>query len=213
MAFFTLPHLQHFTIGPGCELNLARMKDENAPRLEALALRRSTKLDGWTPGLASTSPWNLDLLNLDWRDSYHWNDPLPNVLVNVDLALVPSLVSSGAQHVRIVKDSVYKRHQHHGNTSRVLKLILEKSVPLETLILPNNFKPSGPSTSTNNYLRRFILECQQRGIDLIYEESPNRGLDSDVSKAFLKKMKRLKLARQEDQQTEEEEKEEGDSKE
>ncbi|GAA5975244.1 hypothetical protein JCM5350_000203 [Sporobolomyces pararoseus] len=199
MTFFTLPHLRHFTIGHRCELDLAWMKDENAPQLEALALRRPTKLDGWNPSLSSTTPWNLTVLNLDWYTSYQWTDSLPNVLVNIDSLDAHLLLPSGVQHARITSNSRYAEESY------VSKLVLDKPVPLETLILPTRFKPLTPPTSTKSYLWRIVRGCQQRGIELFYEESPNWELDSDVSKAFIGKMKRLKLARQEDQHLEEEE--------
>ncbi|GAA5967771.1 hypothetical protein JCM3765_001435 [Sporobolomyces pararoseus] len=201
---FTLLHLKHLTIGQGCDIDLAKMKHENAPRIAALALRRSTKyrLDGLVPRLSSTTPWNLDVLNLDWHSSYSWNDPLPNVLVNARSDFAHKLLFTGAQHVRIVE---HRRNllPFLDRNQAILKLVSQKPVPLETLILPNRFNPEITSSSPSSPPQprkpgsiywQIVRGCQERGIELICEELPNSELDSDISQAFVRKMERMQKA-------------------
>lgn len=218
---FTLPLLKELTIGRHCSIELSEIKDENAPNLSALALERKTRLDAWYPRLSSFTPWNLDVFVLDWRFDYNWPESLPNVLVNFKFSYYAgnetrSVLRSGVEHIRLCSTSIPNDYTHVLDLEGILKIVREKSKPLQTLILPPMFDiESFPSVSVpnKNFMNRsrqlaqeLVGDCLARKIELIFEEQPGR-FDSRISKAFVRKMERLARARQEaEQQQEEEEK-------
>lgn len=213
-TFFTLPHLKDLTVGQKCAIDLSKMEDQNAPQLSALALRRKTNLKAWTPSLSSTTPWNLQAFVLDWDESYRWNSPLPNVLVNLHLEdghyadAIPSILGSGVLHLRIYLGPLPLHLDSHLNGIR--NFVQNNSTPLETLFVPSYLDPdcfssaSRPEDETmvetaqklKNLAEQVVDECVARKIDLIFEDQPDGKFDSDVSKAFLRKMEVAKSQRE-----------------
>ncbi|GAA5975247.1 hypothetical protein JCM5350_000204 [Sporobolomyces pararoseus] len=213
-TFFTLPHLKDLTVGQKCAIDLSTMEDQHAPQLSALALRRKTNLKAWTPSLSSTTPWNLQAFVLDWDESYRWNSPLPNVLVNLHLEdghyadAIPSILGSGVLHLRIYLGPLPLHLDSHLNGIR--NFVQNNSTPLETLFVPSYLDPdcfssaSRPEDETmvetaqklKNLAEQVVDECVARKIDLIFEDQPDGKFDSDVSKAFLRKMEVAKRQRE-----------------
>jgi hypothetical protein len=210
ISSFTLPRLKNLTVGVRCAIELSNMKDKNAPRFSALALRRKTALRGWYPSLSSTSPWNLDGFVVDWYSWYEWQEPLPCVLVNYETGsyyasarLPPSLARSGVQHLRLYSAWPYSPYQFVQLLEDITEAIRNKPNRLETLILASFLDPSSFSLSffydilgqAQLASKKLSEECLARDVELIYEEQPDRHFDSDISKAFMDKMKRLAQAR------------------
>jgi hypothetical protein len=213
---FTLPQLHSLTVGDGCSIELANFGDRNTPKLSALALRRKTDLEGWYPSLSSSTPWNLAAFFLNWDSSYRYVEPLPKVLVTVqfwelqiDEGIGRPILDSGIRHLRVYQDAQHLQEPYLGLSlgilEKIVKIIRDKPTPFETLLLPPQFHPFNfsvltsplrvperePASEPYLLLQNLAQECLDRGTELIYEEQSDRKLNSDISKAFLRKMKRL----------------------